>query len=237
MDELIATILDECDYVNNPYFTNLNDGKFDKDDFIETQIQFYFAVIFFPRPMAAAAAKIPTHKSRLEVMRNVWEEHGVGNEKDFHGNTFLKFLEQIGTCSETDVLHRKLWPEVRAFNTALAGACISDEYIVSVSMLGMIELMFSKISSLIGLGVVTNGWVGAQDLVHYNTHEKLDVKHAQDFFDVLNLAWENTDEDRYLIEQGLRMGAYCFNNLYSGLYSNRSKRMISETPIHRHQRT
>jgi pyrroloquinoline-quinone synthase len=187
--------------------------------------------------MAAAAAKIPSHKLRIEVMRNIWEEHGVGVEKNYHGNTFLSFLSRVGNCSENDIQLRKLWPEVRAFNTTLTGVCAMDEYIVSIAALGMIELMFSRISSWIGQSVVESGWISENMLIHYNLHEDLDIKHAKDFFNVLLPSWESSEEDRYLIEQGLRMGAYCFNNLYTGLYFSRIKRTVSERPILRHQRT
>ncbi|WP_020404990.1 TenA family transcriptional regulator [Hahella ganghwensis] len=237
MNEVINQILSDSDYENNPYFTNLRNGSFSKEDFIETQIQFYFAVVFFPRPMAAAAGKIPTHKARLEIMRNVWEEHGVGKEEEFHGSSFKLFLERVGGVNECDIIHRKLWPEVRSFNTLLIGACVMDEYIVGVAVLGMIELMFSHISSWIGQNVVENGWITKADLIHYNLHEELDIKHSQDFFDVLRPAWERSEEDRYLIEQGLSMGAYAFNRLYFDLYLSRERRALSEMEIHRHQRT
>ena len=73
MNTLIKQILKETNPQMNPYFVSLRNGTFDKDDFVETQIQFYFAVVFFNRPMAAIAAKIPEAELRLEVIRNVWE--------------------------------------------------------------------------------------------------------------------------------------------------------------------
>ena len=72
MKTLITQILKETNPQMNSYFVSLKDGTFSKDDFVETQIQFHFAVVFFSRPMAAAAAKIPEAKLRLEVIRNVW---------------------------------------------------------------------------------------------------------------------------------------------------------------------
>ena len=47
MDALIRRILEEGGYADNPYFAALKDGSFEKDDFVETQVQFYFAVDFF----------------------------------------------------------------------------------------------------------------------------------------------------------------------------------------------
>ena len=103
LNELVERVLKDTNYFDNPYFVNLRNRTFDKTDFIETQIQFYYAVIFFSRPMAALAAKIPTPELRLEVLRNVWEEHGEGSLTQAHGKTFLEFLRRIGGVSPEDV--------------------------------------------------------------------------------------------------------------------------------------
>jgi len=225
MKDLIDKILKETNYQNNPYFTFLLDGSFDKEDFIETQIQFYFAVVFFNRPMSALAAKIPSPDLRMEVLRNVWEEHGEGNISLSHGSSFLEFLQQMGNISSKDVSKRALWPEVRAFNTCLSGACILDDFIIGVGAMGMIERMFCDISSIIGSGIIQRKWLTEKELIHYNVHAELDIKHSEDFFNILEESWNKNDENRYFIEQGLRLGASIFNNLYKGLYESRNKRM------------
>ena len=96
MDQLIEQILQETDYLSNSYFVHLKDGTFDKNDFVETQIQFYSAVDFFARPMAALVSKIPCPEQRLGILRNVWEEHGEGDRERFHKFTFLDISPKIG---------------------------------------------------------------------------------------------------------------------------------------------
>lgn len=224
MNTLIEHILQETNAWMNPYFVSLRDGTFDKDDFVETQIQFYFAVVFFNRPMAAVAAKIPTAKLRLEVIRNVWEEHGEGDPSLMHEETFLALLDRLAGVAPEDIAKRALWPEVRAFNTVLVGACVMDEYLIGIGVMGIIERMFSDIARWIGEEIVNHGFLSAERLIHYNLHEKLDVKHADDFFDVLRPAWEANVENRYYIEQGLRLGAFVFNSLYEALYNARKRR-------------
>ena len=118
---LIERVLSDSNYARNPYFLNLNEKSFEKDDFVETQIQFYFAVIFFNRPMSMLAAKIPTARQRVEIVRNVWEEHGEGRLADGHGSTFLDFLYRLDKISLEKVEAKTLWPELRIFNTTLAG--------------------------------------------------------------------------------------------------------------------
>ena len=226
MKALIEHVLAESGFRDNPYFTALQDGTFNRDDFLETQVQFYFAVVFFSRPMAAVAAKIPEAQRRVEVLRNVWEEHGEGDASLMHGATFLTFLERVGGLDETAVDTRALWPEVRVFNTTLVGAAVLDDYLVSVGMLGIIERMFSEISGWIGEAVVARGWLARDQLIHYTLHHQLDIKHAEDFFSVLAPVWESDPASRYAIEQGIRLGATVFDGLYRGLHRRRARRWM-----------
>ena len=236
MDALIKRVLDDIDYGNNPYIVALRDGRFDKEDFIETQIQFYFAVIFFSRPMAAVAAKIPDVRLRLEVLRNVWEEHGEGGDELQHGESFEILLQRLGDISKSDIGHRVLWPEVRMFNTLLTGACVMDEHVVGVGVMGIIEHMFSDISYWLGEGIIERGWLSREQMIHYSLHQELDIKHAADFFDVLRPRWDEDPANQYYVEQGLRLGACAFNSLYEGLYRARKRRWNRELLIP-HSRT
>ncbi|MDP6931831.1 MAG: iron-containing redox enzyme family protein [Myxococcota bacterium] len=227
VDALIAEILEETDAWNNPYLVALRDGSFEREDFLETQVQFYFAVVFFSRPMAAVAAKIPSARLRVEILRNVWEEHGEGDQGDTHGSTFLTLLHRLGGISSEQVDERALWPEVRQFNTTLTGACVMDEYLVGVGVMGIIERMFADISAWLGQGIVERGWLTADQVVHYNLHQQLDVKHADDFFAVLRPAWESGgNAERYMVEQGLRLGAHSFSALFEQLHRARKQRRM-----------
>ncbi|MDQ3748133.1 MAG: iron-containing redox enzyme family protein [Acidobacteriota bacterium] len=231
LNDLIEQVLKETDYYKNPYFVNLREKTFEKYDFVETQIQFFYAVIFFSRPMAALAAKIPTPELRLEVLRNIWEEHGEGSLSQAHGATFLEFLRRIGNVTKDEVYLRGLWADVRIFNTTLSGVSVLDDFIIAVGALGIIERMFSDISAWIGQGVIKNGWLAADEMIHYTLHRELDIKHSEDFFKILDMPFKNSAENRYLIEQGLRLGATLFNNLYLGLWNRRKTRWILEQPF------
>jgi pyrroloquinoline-quinone synthase len=96
---------------------------------------------------------------------------------------------------------------------------------VGTAMMGMIERMFCDISSILGKTIIERGWMTNENMIHYNLHETLDIKHSQDFFDVLAQSWERNEENRYHIEQGLRLGATIFNGLYTGLYEQRKRRL------------
>ncbi len=224
--QYLDATLKRLDAYNNPYFQSLREKTFDADDFTETQIQFYYAVVFFSRPMAALAGKIPTGPERLEIIRNVFEEHGEGDQTKFHAQTFKLFLEKLGVPA-TEVNKHILWPEVRTFNTVLTGACVMDDYLVGTALMGIIERMFAEISAWIGQGIIDNGWIREEDLIHYNLHAELDIKHSDDFFEVLAKPWSKGPEQQYLICQGLQMGGYVFDQLYRGLYTARKRRNFS----------
>ncbi|MEK7483707.1 MAG: iron-containing redox enzyme family protein [Planctomycetota bacterium] len=210
-------VLEERKIFQNPYFEALQKGALTLDDFRKTQEQFYFAVSFFPRPMAALVARIPDPKARLDILHNLLEEHGEFHPEAFHETTFRKFLKRIGSQVENfDQL--ALWPEVRAFNSILTASCVLDELEVGISCMGIIEYSFSRISALIGKGLLQRGWLKKSDLSHYTVHENIDTRHAEEFFVVVEPLW-NRPERRYFIEQGLKLGAYAFNRLYEDLYS------------------
>src|SRR5262245_54828555 len=93
-------LLKKRNIINNIYFQKLNNGNITLETFRKTQVQFYFAVDFFSRPMSALIARIPDPKSRLSILQNIVEEHGEMAEEKFHSHTFKKFLCSIGQEEE-----------------------------------------------------------------------------------------------------------------------------------------
>jgi pyrroloquinoline-quinone synthase len=84
--------------------------------------------------------------------------------------------------------------------------------------------MFSAISSLIGRSVISRGWLAEADMIHYKTHEKLDVAHAEGFYKELDAPYAAHPRHAYQVEQGLELGAYVFNRMYEDLYRSRARR-------------
>jgi pyrroloquinoline quinone (PQQ) biosynthesis protein C len=227
MRTTIATIKRRASALENPYLATLADGGMTKDDFVETQIQFMFAVVFFSRPMSALAGRLPRPQMRLALLENIRDEHGDGRLTNCHESTFLEFLARLGV-EGPEIDQRALWPEVRAFNTTLAGACSFEDVYTALAALGMIEDLFSGISAAIGKAVVARGFLAANEIVHYATHEELDVTHAEGFYASLYEAYESHPRYRYQIDQGLELGAYIFMRLYEDLYRSRGRRWFRE---------
>ena len=208
-------ILARVGILTNAYFKELANGTMPLEAFRRSQEQFFYAVTFFPRPMAALAGRIPHPKQRLDVLHNLVEEHGDFQESRFHHNTFLQFLRTLGARAEA-LEDLGPIPAVRAFNSILTSACILDELEVGFCCMGIIEYAFATISAVIGRIVVDRGWIPADQLVHYDLHAEIDERHAEEFFAVVNDRWDDPAR-RHYIEQGLELGAYAFDRLYLDL--------------------
>jgi pyrroloquinoline-quinone synthase len=209
-------ILKRVNILNNTYLVDLRNGAMSLDCFRRTQEQFFFAVTFFPRPMAALVGKIPNPKHRLDILHNLVEEHGEFEEQSFHHNTFRQFLRTLDS-DPTKLDRCGPWPVLRAFNSTLTAACVLDELEVGVGCMGIIEFAFAGISASIGQSVVARGFVPADKLVHYKLHAEIDERHAEEFFAVIEPAWDDPRR-HYYVEQGLELGAYIFDRLYRDLY-------------------
>ena len=222
MRRFIAELKERVTPLDNPYFQSLRDGSMTRDQFLETQIQFFHAVIFFSRPMAALVGRIPRPQMRLALLENLGDEHGSGRLTVCHENTFIELLGRLGV-ERSSIDERALWPEVRAFNSALLGCCAMDDVYTGLAALGIVEDLFSGISAEIGQGIVARRWLERSDIVHYTTHEVLDVQHAEGFYASLYEPWEQHPRWRYQIEQGLELGAYLFLRLYKDLWKARDR--------------
>lgn len=205
-------VLRESRILQNPYFRALKGRRMSLQAFRATQEQFYYAVLFFPRPMAALVGRIVEPAARLDILHNLLEEHGDFRERAFHQNTFKRFLASIDG-RVPDLPRVPLWPEMRAFNSVLISSCLLDEIEVGVACMGMIERAFADVSAAIGEQVVSQGWVPADKLVHYKLHARIDSRHAEEFFRVVEPSWKKPAR-RYFIDQGLRLGVYVFDRLY-----------------------
>ena len=196
----------------SPYFSSLLNGKMTKEHFVHTQKAFYHAVSYFSRPMCLLASRINSTSARMDLIENIYEEHGEMDAESFHENTFKKWLQRLQSGSEIDL---PLAACIDSFNSALMGVCQADPVEKGICCLGIIEYMFSHISKTIAESAVQLNWISHQNLIHYNLHADLDVKHAQDLFEIVNKL-PNSNVDPCL--EGIRLGAFIFARLFDDLF-------------------
>ena len=206
------------------YFRSLANGGMSREQFAATQRQYFFAVRYFPRPMAALMARMPDSSLRRGLVHNIMEEHG-GDESapgamdpaQSHDRTLFRFLEALGAADGMDQVREG--PAVKAFNTSLMGTCLMEPVETAFACLGAIEHVFAELSAIIGEIVVKRGWIPPDsELVHYNLHAEIDQRHAADFFRVVADAWAAGGERRRAVEDGVHLGLHLFDRLYADLW-------------------
>jgi pyrroloquinoline-quinone synthase len=207
-------LLSERPILKRDYFIRLSDGRMARDEFIRTQQQFFFAVQYFSRPIAALVSRCVDSTMRMDLVHNLAEEQGEFRPDEAHDRTFQQFLSLLGVSDVTSLTEEA---PVGAFNAALMGACLTADTDGAFACLGFIEFAFADISALIGAAVVKRGWVAPDRLVHYKLHAEIDKRHADEFFAVIEPAWRAGGARRRRIEQGLAFGHYIFGRLYDDL--------------------
>lgn len=222
--ECVDAWMERLPILRNGYFTALGDDSMSREAFIRSQKQFYFAVRYFSRPMAALMARMPDSASRQGLIHNLSEEHGFDDESGpaafdpavAHDLTFLAFLRTLGVTT-SDMAKEREGRGVRAFNAGLIGTCMMERTETAFGCLGVIEYAFADICELIGRKVVERGWIAPDDLVHYKLHAQIDKGHAADFFKMVDAAWHHGGAAKTAVEDGIALGLHLFNRLYEDL--------------------
>jgi hypothetical protein len=201
-----------------PYVKGAVDGTLSQHDFVQTQLQFFFAVEAYPHFLSVLAARSKSPGSRRALEENVRDDMGAGQAIHSHTQTFRGLLEKLGvTAAETDATPR--WPCVDAFNEGVRQACTADAEETGLATVAAIEDLFTGISRDLGGAIVNRGWLAREEVVHYNVAEKLDRTHADALYRELDaVTGEPAGQN---ISKGLEAGVTLMTDLYAGLLRGR----------------
>ncbi|MBI2390538.1 MAG: iron-containing redox enzyme family protein [Deltaproteobacteria bacterium] len=211
----LAALRARLDASSTPYFRALADGSLSRAAFVESQVQFFRAVAHFNRPMLVLASRLERLEDRLPLVQNAFDEHGRGELAGSHERTFLELLARLGVA-EREARARPIGPAVRAFNATLDGVCGAGEAFGAVATLGIIEDLFAVLSAELGRGIVARGWLRRDEVVHYATHEVLDLEHSEMFHRIVEPLWATRRDE---IAAGFELGAHAFLQLFDALHA------------------
>lgn len=184
------------------YHTFLEESN--QAEYLRSQVPFFFAVQAFPRFLAKLASQIDSSEDRLLVIENLWEEHGNGDKKSFHTETFNKFLMAMGWNGE---YHKNPWVSEWIFKV-LSKDMSAGTY---AAYLSGIEYAYAPISQTIADHVKTLELVLPQS--HYSVHSELDWIHGDELLSV----GVHLESDEDLIKQAFNEGQEEFLELYNHL--------------------
>ena len=157
-----------------------------REEFLKSQVGFYYAVSAFPQMLCKLASQIETSEIRLKVAENIWEEHGNGYDQKFHTKSFINYLTSLGL--KDDKLEHNFFVDTWV-KQCLSLPLSASQY---AAYLAGIEYIYAKLSLLVCKTLERFDLVCEQN--HYEKHGELDFHHAQD---LLEVAYELENTDHY----------------------------------------
>jgi len=205
----------------NPYFSTLDRKELPLSLFLKSQEGFIEAVDHWTHIMCKLVLILPSDKERFPIIMNLYDEHGEGDLKNSHVQTFTRFLESLGynepvALDKSSPSHRIC----KTFNKSLDRSVQKSElnYKYMSALLGMIEYTYITVSRKIHN--YATQFVDAENIEHYSLHEIVDCKHSDDMFRLcLDENGKLNDVDREIVFLGIRDGYDLFNTLYANLAS------------------
>ena len=215
MYKYINKLKENTSIKDQPYFRLLNQDRMSFETFKYSQVNFYKSVLKFSKPLFVLCSRIDNYEDRLKILENIFDEHGNGNLKDTHGNTYKTYLNSLGIGDNK-------FPE--SYEHVSCSNFFSEvEKIVSLgnidkalAMYGIIEDRYTEISSFVAKIVLKNKWIDKENLIHYSTHEELDKYHAMLFYSIIEQRWEK-EKSQNQIKKGLNIGNELVLRLFNDL--------------------
>ena len=197
------------------YFSLLKQNKMSFETFKYSQVNFYKSVLKFSKPLFVLCSRINNYEDRMKVLENIIDEHGNGNLKNTHGNTYKMYLNSLGieddkfSESYEHVSCSKFYSEVEKI-VSLGNL---DK---AIAMYGIIEDRYTEISSFTAKTVLKNKWIEKENLIHYSNHEELDQYHAKLFYSIIEQRWK-IEKSQKNIKTGLNIGNKLVLSLFNDL--------------------
>jgi pyrroloquinoline quinone (PQQ) biosynthesis protein C len=164
-------------------------SKASQQEFLISQEGFFYAVKAFPRMLAKLASLIEDSENRFLVIENLWEEHGQGEAKLFHTNSYYQYLQSLGL--EKDIKEIKHNPWVDDWIKLV----MNKDYNATqyASYLAGIEYIYARISKIISDHIQSFNLFCEQ--MHYEKHSLLDYEHAAELLQVAVRCQNGETED------------------------------------------
>jgi pyrroloquinoline-quinone synthase len=201
------------DVERHPLFQHMVQQRFSPEQAKQAALQIYHVVEHFPRFLAAILTNIPDYRLRMPLVENLFEEHGRMNMNLVHLETYRQFLHGIGVTAEEIARSEPIVP-VLAYNRAVTDLCLHYPFPEGLAALGVIEEIVARVSPIVGRYALAR-YGEEPSLAHFTDHEKLDVTHANEIYEVAAQLYEG--ENRPLIERGLQLGMYYHTRLYTDI--------------------
>lgn len=177
-----------------------------QEEFLDSQKPFFYAVQAFPRFLCLLASKIEDSENRFSVVENIFEEHGNGDKKKYHVQSYKDYLNALGGDGS---LSKNPWVE-----DWIHDIFISDMNGVELaSYLAGIEYVYALVCEDVSKYIETLKLVAPQS--HYAKHAVLDWEHGKE---LLEVAYSLAGDEDYQVEHMFEKGQKDFLKMYGQLF-------------------
>ena len=212
--EAVSQLFTRNSVERHPLFLRLEAGKLSPAQVQALALQIHHVVDHFPRFLAALIANIPDYRYRMPLVDNLYEEHGRMKPHWVHIETYAEFLHALGVSRNDMNASRPLVPVI-AYNRAITDLCAHHPFPEGLGALGVIEEIVARASVIVGRFAEKHFGSARGSLAHFGDHERLDVGHANDIYEIAAPFFKG--DTRPVVEQGLALGMYYHQRLYTDL--------------------
>lgn len=186
-----------------------------QEEFSLSQIPFYHAVRAFPRILCYLGSMIEDSATRLHIAENIWEEHGNGEPKNFHIDTFHNYLTAI--AGPNYILTHNPWVD-----EWIANWFKETDTLSLVCKLAAIEYLYAPISGSLAKHIETLSLHNEQH--HYSKHAELDWEHGRELFEVA-LKYDQS-EDKHKAFELFDLAQKEFISVFNGMILLTNKEVV-----------
>ena len=198
---------------DHPFYRAMKDGSLSLEKAQQAALEIRHVVAHFPRFLAALIANIPDYRERMDLVENLYYEHGKMNESEVHEVTYRRFLHSLDISEEAIEAHEPGLPAL-VYTRAVHDLCLHQEIAEGFGAIGVIEEIVARVSIAVSHYAARHlGQVGPDD--HFGLHEVLDVTHADEIYALAEPYYKGTG--RQAVERGMRLGHYYHLRLYSDI--------------------
>jgi pyrroloquinoline-quinone synthase len=200
----------------HPLFAALTAGALDGDAERRVALEIFHVVAAFPRFLSALLTAIEDWRLRMELVSNLFEEHGRMNPDHVHLVTYEHFLLALGVSEATIAAAEPDLPSL-CYTRAVLDLCARQPIAEALGALAVIEEIVARVSpSVAAFGKMRAAGSGRSVGTHFGSHAVLDVTHANEIYAV---ALRLPPESFPAVERGMRLGMYYHRRLYDDLFA------------------
>jgi pyrroloquinoline quinone (PQQ) biosynthesis protein C len=178
-------------------------------------LDIHHVVAHFPRFLSAVLTSLEDHRLRMQLVENLYNEHGAMDPARVHVVTYRTFLRELGLGDAAIDAHAPALGAV-VYVRAVLALCQREVPAEALAALAVIEEVVARVSPLVGRWGARHG---AHDASHFGVHEELDLTHADELYELAARFWSDNEP---AVRRGLALGAYYQRRLYSDLLAERA---------------